>query len=129
MALIGYTSDLDTLLYSGSPVLPMYDDYRVISPEETEAVSHPGGLALAEVKYYNNPFHITASYVLADKMEADTFEVFMIEHIEECFIAHFMIKPGVTEPFVCRVIGDVSLDKTGYSARCTLKLEVDGGGL
>jgi hypothetical protein len=127
MALSGDTSDLDELIYGGSPVLPEQNSYSVTTPGGVVRSDVDGGLPKSQLQFYNKPHLASATYIGLDGFKIAYLENFFERHRGQKFIAHLLVLSGEVEPFVVQFVGEPSFSKTGFSGSCQISYEVQPG--
>lgn len=127
MALVGDTSDLDELLYGGSPVLPEQNSYSVTIPGGVVRSDLDGGLPKSQLQFFNKPYLASVTYVGLDGFKIAYLENFFERHRGQKFIANLLISSGEVEPFVVQFVGEPSFSKTGFNGSCQISYEVQPG--
>ncbi|AZU97857.1 hypothetical protein [Vibrio phage LP.2] len=127
MATTGDVSDLDELIYGGSPVLPEQNSYSVSIPGGVVRSDVDGGLPKSQLQFFNKPYTASVTYIGLDGFKIAYIENFFERNRGQKFIAYFLISSGEVEPFVCQFVGEPSFSKTGFNGSVQVSYEVQPG--
>lgn len=124
MALIGDTSDLDTLMYGGKPLLPERDLYSFTDSFGVEQTDISGGFIRQSLLYFNSPYSVSVEYQLVTAARYNYMKAFLNVHKGIPFIAYMCLDSIEIEPYVVDIIDAPEWESTGFSGVCKLSLQV-----
>ena len=124
MALVGDTSDLDTLMYGGYPMLPERDSYSFTDSFGVEQTDISGGFVRQSLLYFNAPYQVDVKYNLVTAQRYNYLKMFIDAHKAIPFIAYMCLDSIEVEPYVVDIIDAPEWETTGFSGTCKLSLQV-----
>ena len=87
MALIGDTSELDTLLYGGKYMLPEANSYTMTTPWGVVSSDVSGGFVRQQLQFFNSPAQVQVVYRCVTRARVDFLKAFIRLHEGLPFIA------------------------------------------
>ena len=124
MALIGDTSELDTLLYGGKYMLPEAASYTMTTPWGVVSSDVSGGFVRQQLQFFNSPAQVQVVYRCVTKPRVDFLKSFIRLHEGLPFIAALAVDTDEVEPYVVDVVGAPTWQENGFSGTCTLTYQV-----
>ena len=124
MALIGDTSELDTLLYGGKYMLPEANSYTMTTPWGVVSSDVSGGFVRQQLQFFNSPAQVQVVYRCVTKTRVDFLKSFIRLHEGMPFIAALAVDTDTVEPYVVDIVGAPTWQENGFSGTCTLTYQV-----
>lgn len=124
MALIGDTSNLDTLKYAGEIAEPLAGSYAVTLPNGVVTSTMSGGMSKMQLQFVNAPYYVTCTYRTFDYFEASFMEDFFLQHQGKKFIAYLVIEQSTPQPYIVQVMNDVEDVKNSAGGDISITYEV-----
>ena len=124
MALIGDTSELDTLLYGGKYMLPEAASYTMTTPWGVVSSDVSGGFVRQQLQFFNSPAQVQVVYRCVTKARVDFLKAFIRLHEGLPFIAALAVDTDTVEPYVVDIVGAPTWQENGFSGTCTLTYQV-----
>lgn len=124
MALIGDTSELDTLLYGGKYMLPEAASYTMTTPWGVVSSDVSGGFVRQQLQFFNSPAQVHVVYRCVTKARVDFLKAFIRRHEGLPFIAALAVDTDEVEPYVVDIVGAPTWQENGFSGTCTLTYQV-----
>jgi hypothetical protein len=124
MALIGDTSNLDTLMYAGEIVEPLAGSYTVTLPNGVVSSNIAGGMSKMQLQFINAPYYVNCTYRTFDYFEASMLEGFFLQHRGQKFIAYLIIEQSTPQPYIVQVMNDVEDAKNSAGGDISITYEV-----
>ena len=124
MALIGDTSELDTLLYGGKYMLPEANSYTMTTPWGVVSSDVSGGFVRQQLQFFNSPAQVQVVYRCVTKARVDFLKSFIRLHEGLSFIAALAVDTDTVEPYVVDIVGAPTWQENGFSGTCTLTYQV-----
>jgi len=121
----GDTSDLDTLMYGGKPLIPLVSGFSRKRRSGVVRNSVQAGLSRQRKKFYGNVYEAQATFRLGSPGMQDYLKAFFSRNEGKRFICHLSADRPIVEPYVVQVIGDwEDANVTALDANLNVTLEI-----
>lgn len=121
----GDTSDLDTLIYGGKPLVPLVSGFGRKRRSGVVRNSVQAGLSRQRKKFYGNVYEAQATFYLGSPGIQDYLKIFFERNEGKRFICYLSADRPIVEPYVVQVIGEwEDSDVTALDANLNVTLEI-----
>lgn len=125
MATKGDVSDLDTLEYGGSYLIPLASSFSGSRRSGVVQSDVEGGAYRQRKKYYNMTYLYNAEFFLETPQQQDFLKVFFERNEGKKFICHLAADRATVEPYVVQVVSDWSdSERNAITGTLSVTLEV-----
>lgn len=121
----GDTSDLDTLIYGGKPLVPLVSGFGRKRRSGVVRNSVQAGLSRQRKKFYGNVYEAQATFRMDSPGMQDFLKIFFERNEGKRFICHLSADRPIVEPYVVQVIGEwEDTEVTALDANLNVTLEI-----
>ena len=125
MATKGDISDLDVLLYGGSPMVPLAEGFNRSRQGGVNRSDVSGGATRQRKKYYGTTHIAQVTFYLGSQSKMDFIQLFINRNEGKKWICHLAADRPLVEPYVVQTLGDWNhTEVNALRGTVTVQLEI-----
>ena len=125
MATKGDISDLDVLLYGGSPMVPLVEGFNRSRQGGVNRSDVSGGATRQRKKYYGTTHIAQVTFYLDSQRKMDFIQLFINRNEGKKWVCHLAADRPLVEPYVVQTLGDWNhTEVNALAGTVTVQIEI-----